>query len=234
MKKLLFVISALLCVGSISAQSQLSVYEEVEHYIEVTGCSEVTLTPDIFYVVININESDSKGRISASEQQEKMIKELDKARINTSKQLKLNSMQLSFEKRKTAYSSVSYTLKLTSEESLLKAFEIFDELYISDVYLERTESSKMKSARKEARKEAVKNAEECAEELADALNQKLGGCFYIYDMSNDDNYPVYVRSSYAAKGFNGAAEADAVEKAPLEVKEIKVNYRVRTKFWLKM
>ncbi|MFI3285357.1 MAG: SIMPL domain-containing protein [Rikenellaceae bacterium] len=228
MKKLFLVVATLLCIITTSAQN----YTSIQNFVEVIGCSEIVLTPDIFYVVITIDEGDSKGRMSASEQQTKMIKELRKIGVDIENQLKINSLASAFERRKESYSTITYNLKLTSEQMLASTFEILDSLYISNVYLERTESSKYEEAKGEARRAAIINAREVADDLISAVKQKLGACFYIYDMSNDNvatNYttrPIY----YAVRSIT--ADAAAANYTPLELKEIRINYKVKAKFFV--
>ncbi len=229
MRRLLGVIVALLCVASLSAQT--TGHTSIQNFIEVTGYSDVTLTPDIFNISITIDEGDSKGRIAATKQQESMIKELQKIGVNIEEQLKLTTLNSKFEKRSEAYSAVGYTLKLTSTESLTAAFEIFDKLYISKVYLESAESSKLHEAKVEARNAAIINAQQAAQELATTLGQQLGNCFYIYDMSNDSSAANYTpRTIYYAASTNSSAPS--TDSTPLEAKDIKFTYRVKAKFIL--
>ncbi len=229
MKRLTIIICALICSTELWAQTSNT---EAQNYVEVTGVSEITLTPDIFYLVITIDEGDSKGRITASEQEQRMIKEFSKAGIDVGEQLKLNSLSSTFEKRNSAYSSANYTLKLTSESSLVEVFDILNELYISNAYLERTESSKMEEARIDARCKAVQSAKSTAEQLAGAVDQSIGECIYILDVSNDYTPTNYVTRTYAYRALSNSAESSAADSTPLEVKEIKVSYKVKTRFRL--
>lgn len=232
MKKLLLCVAALLCAAT-AATSQNN-YSSVQNFIEVTGVSEVSLTPDIFYVSITIDESDSKGRYTAANQQKMMIKEFEKLDINVAKSLKLNSLTSTFEKRTEAYSAINYTLQLNSKQSLVDVFAVLDELYISKVYLERTECSQLAEAKATASKAAIQDAKAAAEGVAEAIGQSIGSCFYIYDMSND-----YSAVNYVARSSNfmltKSASADSASgsvPSPLELKEIEFTYRVKAKFFL--
>ncbi len=227
MRRLTLVAAAIFCIATTAvAQSN---YTPIQNFIEVTGTSEIVLTPDTFYVVITIDEGDSKGRITAPEQQKRMIDELQKIGVDIESQLKVNSLSSAYAQRKEAFSTISYTLKLTSEEMLASTFEIVDKLYISNVYLERTESSKYSEAKSEARRAAAQDAQNAAKELAKEMKVELGSCFYIGDMSNDYNPSNYISRPTILRS-NAADAAASISSTPLELKEIKINYKVKTKF----
>ncbi|MFR9534870.1 MAG: SIMPL domain-containing protein [Rikenellaceae bacterium] len=208
-------------------------FTTIQNFIEVTGSSEITLTPDIFNILITLDEEDSKGRITISKQQDELIRELAAIGVDVEKQLKLSNINSQFAKRNQAFSAISYSLKLTSTEALIASFEIFDRLYISKVYLESYESSKLREAKIEARAAAIKDAQKAADQMAQSLNQKIGNCFQINDMSNDNSATNYTTRtalfSSAAPTSNRQAVSDATL---LDAKDIKVNYRVRAKFIL--
>ncbi len=251
MKKLLFALlmPALCCVafngyaqrrGDANGEVRMSQYNPhsenfttIQNFIEVTGTSEITLTPDIFNILIILDEEDSKGRITIAEQQEKLVKELTAIGVDVEKQLKLSSINSKFAKRKEAFSTVNYNLKLTSNEALMASFEIFDRLYISKVYLESYESSKLSKAKVAARAAAIKDAQQAAKELAQSLGQKIGNCFYISDMSNDDSAVNYMpRTDFYVASSPMSNRKSMSESAPLDAKDITLDYRVRAKFVL--
>ncbi|MFI3280580.1 MAG: SIMPL domain-containing protein [Rikenellaceae bacterium] len=223
MRRVFFAVIATLFVLTASVQELSSANPNL---VEVVGVSEISLAPDIFHLAITIDEGDSKGRITAAEQQKRMVREFSKIGIDATKQLKISSMGSTFEKRTTAYSTVSYTLELHSEEQLSQVVEILDALYISDVRLERTESSQLKEAQSQVRKAAIINAKEVATELCEAVGRKAGACVTIEDLSNSSGS--YSTNRVMATFARAADSAEAV--TPLEVKEIKVPYRVRAAF----
>lgn len=231
MKRLFLVAAAIALTTGAFAQINSTA---IQNYVEVTGTSEVTLTPDRFFVKITLDESDTKGRYDIEKQQKELISRLKKAGIDTSKQLKVDNMVSQYEKRKEAYSRASYILELDSEQAIAKVYEILDDLYISHAYLMRTECSTMDSARTKARTAAILNARTAAQELAGALGQNIGRCIYIHDHSNDykptnNNYefrPMYLKSA-----ANSQPQADSVEES-IELKDIKYTYRVDAKFSL--
>ncbi len=208
-------------------------FTTIQNFIEVTGSSEITLTPDIFNILITLDEEDSKGRITIAKQQEQLIKELSAIGVDVEKQLKLSNINSQFAKRNEAFSAISYNLKLTSTEALMASFEIFDRLYISKVYLESYESSKLREAKVAARAAAIQDAKQAADQMARSLDQSIGNCFYISDMSNDMS-----ASNYTQRTLLYASAAPTNNRQPmsdgtlLDAKDIKVNYKVRAKFIL--
>ncbi len=208
-------------------------FTTIQNFIEVTGSSEIILTPDIFNILITLDEEDSKGRISVAKQQEQLIKELAAIGVDVEKQLKLSGINSQFAKRNEAFSAVSYNLKLTSTETLMASFEIFDRLYISKVYLESYESSKLREAKVSARTAAIKDAQQAAAQMAQSLDQKIGNCFYINDISNDSSAVNYIsRTALYASATPTNNHQSTVDSALLDAKDIKVIYKVRAKFIL--
>ncbi len=209
-------------------------FTTIQNFVEVTGSSEITLTPDIFNILITLDEEDSKGRITIAKQQEELIKELTAIGIDVEKQLKLSNINSQFAKRNKAFSAVSYNLKLTSNEALMASFEIFDRLYISKVYLESYESSKLQEAKEKARAAAIQDAKHAADQMAQSLGQKIGNCFYISDMSNDRSAINYVSRAtlYSSASPMRNQESAMSDGIMLDAMDIKIDYRVRAKFIL--
>ncbi len=219
---------------SLGATAQNYTIPHIENYVEVTGTSEITLKPDLFFLKITLDEGDSKVKIVFKSQEKQLISKLKEIGINTNEQLKIENLVSQYEKRNNTKTRANYILELTTEEQIAEVYEVLDDLDISQAYIMRTESTSINEARTIARKEAMLNARTAAEELAKTLGQEVGNCFYIHDHSNDytpsnNNYeyrPLYARNTTMQQ------ETDSNNSTILEVKEIKYTYRVDTKFYL--
>lgn len=229
MKKLILMVVAALVVLPAAAQLYQEAYPS---YIQVNGSAEKEITPDEFYLSIQINERDSKGKISVESQQKEMTAALKKLGVDVEKQLKVANLSSEFFKKNTSVASASYQLKLTSAATVAKVWQALDGLGISNVSVQKVANSQITQYKKEVRDEAIRNAKVNAQQLAEAIGQQLGKCFYIYD-SNNDYQPVYYNSMAVMRSAKADyAEGASTEEEPLEFRTIKLQYNVQAKFVL--
>jgi uncharacterized protein YggE len=87
---------------------------------------------------------------------------------------------------------------------LQKVFFEFQELGISNVFIERLEHSNIEQYRKEVKASAVKAAKEKAEILAIALNQKIGKAIYVQEA---DNLNPKMGSNILIRGFSSSSKS---------------------------
>ena len=227
MKRFFLIATALFL--SLSAGAQTETYPS---YVQVNGRAEREVKPDEFYLSIEINELDSKGKITVAAQQRAMITRLKSLGIDTEKQLTVADLSSEFYKKRTALAKAFYRLKLTSVEQLSAAWKTLSELNISNVQLSKVAYSQADQLKSEVRKAAMQDAKRCAEELAEACGQSLGACFYIYD----SNYDIMLRN-YGVQPMMGskmATDEVALEEEEMpEFKTMKVEYQIQAKFVLK-
>lgn len=227
MKKLLVLLAAAMVALSASAQMT----EAYPSNVMVYGTAEMEVEPDEIYLSIVINERDSKGRISVDQQQREMIAALKKLGINVAEQLEMVDLSSAFFKRNTALATARYRLKLGDAATVARAWQALDALGISQVSIERLDHSEIETYRVKVRQEAIRSARQKAVELAEAIDQKVGKCFYIYDMSQDAT-PVMKNTLMMARGVAESSFADQVAEEQLTFQTIKLSYRVQAKFVL--
>lgn len=229
-----FLISALACLAFCTGYAQVQENAACNSFIEVTGYAEKEVAPDVFYMRIEINESDSKGKSALEQQQKSMISSLKAIGVDTDKQLTRLSLSSSFHNRKTNLASATYQLKLKSAESVSKVWRRLDELGISNVSFTKAEYSGIEELRNEVRQEAVRNARQQASSMAEAIGQSIGKCFYMY-CGHSGNAVLYaqprmMKTMLMADGAN-AIEEESAEN--IEFNDIKVSMTVSAKFALK-
>lgn len=230
MKKIILALAALACMLPAAAQNG----ETYPSYIQVNGRAEREIVPDEFYLMILINERDSKGKISVESQQRDMVKALRKVGIDTEKQLRMANVSSEFFKKGSSLASAKYQLLLHTSSEVADVWQALDALGISNVSIEKVSHSEIEKMKQEVRIAAVKNAQQNAQMLAEALGQKIGPCFYIYD-SNNDIVPAYYDNAVmtrAAKFAAGMAEDALEEETALDFRTIRLQYHVQTKFVL--
>lgn len=206
---------------------------EFQRFIEVTGTAEKEVEPDLFYLRININEDDSKGRKSLESQEKMMIAQLKSIGVDCDAQLTRLSLNSSYYSKKANRASADYQLKLTSTTQLAKAWQKLDELGVSSVSFTKAEYSAIESLKDEVRQMATQNAKHQAETMANAIGQSIGKCVYLsggYVSSPN----VYAQPRlYKAMAANSLSDYAEAESDDLSFNKIKVSANVSAKFILK-
>ena len=201
--------------------------------VSVNGSAEVKVTPDVIYLSIRLDESDTKGRLPIEEQRQKMFTALKRADVDAEKQLSVQGMSSEFFRRRQSLLATQYELRLESAAAVRKVFDELDKAGITNVNVTRTTYSDMESLRSEARTKAMQNAQQRARELAEAVGQKIGACYEINDY-NTSVQPVNAARTMLAKGMV-AMDAAAEESMPeVEFEQLTITYNVSAKFLLNL
>lgn len=232
MKKLFFGIVALvafmmLATTGVSAQE----LGKQTPTVSVNGSAQIKAAPDVIYISIKLNESDTKGKVTLEEQRRNMFSALKKAGVNAEKQLSVVDMNSSFYRRRGSLSATQYELKVGSAEAVRKVFDELDKAGIPNVNVTRTTCSNMEELRSEARKAAMKNAQMRARELAEAVGQSIGPCLEINDYTTSVQ-PVVMRSKMLMANSAMTDEAAFEEEPNVEFEQIVINYNISAKFEL--
>ncbi len=220
MKRLFLLFVAVATVVTASAS-------DIVNFVEVSGKSEVKVTPNEFVLAITIDEQATKGRYTVEEVEKSMIAALAKIGIKQDA-LTMSGMSSLAIKRKDALTTASYELKLTSMEQIAACYESFENLGITNVRISKATNSDIERYRTEARVMAVKDAKQRAEQIGEALDQRVGACFEVTDRSSYTNEAVYV--GFAQTRSN--AVADVAD--PVEFRDITITYNINAKFLLEL
>ena len=233
MKRKLLAVAAVMALSAIAplkGAAQESRY--TDSYVEVNGNAEREVAPDRFYLRVDIDEQDSKGRKTLEQQQKDMLAALRTLGIDIEKQVTRQSLSSSYYNRKKNMATASYQLKLTSAEQLAKVWSALDELGFSGVSFQKAECSTIDKVREEVRQQAVRNARQQAESMAEAIDQSVGKCFYL-NGGYSGGSAVYAQPRRMAK----SVMADSInmiedECEALEFDNIKVSASVTARFIL--
>jgi len=66
------------------------------NYIEITGTTEIEITPNEIYLTIIINENDKKGKISVEKQENLMIEKFKQIGINLKNNFKVKDFSSNY------------------------------------------------------------------------------------------------------------------------------------------
>ncbi|MEN8250358.1 MAG: SIMPL domain-containing protein [Bacteroidota bacterium] len=208
-----------------------------QNYIEVTGKSEMEISPDLIYLQILINEKDNKNKIPISELEKKMADKLKEIGIDISKDLMVKDISSNFKYYLLAKDKIllskEFQLLVRDAKTASRVFIELEKIGISNISIEKLDHSKIVDFRKEVKINAIKAAKEKAQLLAEAINQGVGRALYIleqdqrfYDNMNSNS--IVVRG-YASDSLYGsrAPELD------IDFEKIKLEYSILCRFELK-
>ncbi len=230
MKKFFIVMAAvamaIVAVGEASAQNL-----QVIPSVSVNGSAQIKVTPDVIYLTIKLDESDTKGKVTVEEQRKGMFSALKKCGIDIEKQLSVQGMSSSFYRKRGSLAATQYELKVSSADEARKVFEQLEKVGVVNVNISRATSSKLEEYRTEARQAAMRNAQMRASQLAEAVGQTIGACYEINDYTT--NVEVSTRGRLLMKNAV-MMDAAVTEEAEPEVdfEQIVINYNISAKFYL--
>ena len=217
---------AIVAVEEASAQNL-----QVIPSVSVNGSAQIKVTPDVIYLTIKLDESDTKGKVTVEEQRKGMFSALKKCGIDIEKQLSVQGMSSSFYRKRGSLAATQYELKVGSADEARKVFEQLEKVGVVNVNISRATSSKLEEYRTEARQAAMRNAQMRASQLAEAVGQTIGACYEINDYTT--NVEVSTRGRLLMKNAV-MMDAAVTEEAEPEVdfEQIVINYNISAKFYL--
>ncbi len=199
-------------------------------YLETSAKVDTMVTPDKIYLAIDINEGDSKNRVSVGELENRMAGLLKNLKIDIKKQLTLSDLSSNFKnyflKHKNILKHKNYQLVVFDAVTAGKVIAGLEGVGISNVNLLKTEYSKIEELNLELKGKAVANAKVQAEALLKPLNQKLGAAIFVADGYSNTNYYSGVRAEVMA----APRRTKAFEPINIDFEKIKIESSVSVKF----
>ncbi|SFR32569.1 hypothetical protein SAMN04490243_0513 [Robiginitalea myxolifaciens] len=182
MKKV--VLPALFLLISASAIGQQKNFLDMP-YLETSAKVDTLVVPDRIYLQIVLQESDTKGRISVEELEERMANALELLGIDLKKQLAVSDISSDFMKYflrgKEVLKDKSYELLLYTARDVGQVVGELEKLGIANVSLSRTEYSDEEGLELALKKMAVEKARTKAKIMVETLDQQLGRAIHISD-----------------------------------------------------
>lgn len=202
-------------------------------YIETTAKVDSLVKPDIIYLDILLQEKDNRNKVSVEELENMMATKLESLGIDLKKQLTLSDLASNFKKyflkQKDVLKSKAYKLKVFDAQTAGKVLVELENIWISNVTLDKTEYSKIEELKLDLKSKAVKKAKKQAEYLVEPLNQKIGGALFIADKyyqsyDYDGELEEIVITGYSSR------KKTEYKPEEIEFKPIKVETEVTIKF----
>ena len=232
MKKL--IIAVLLVCSAAVANAQWGKNFIDQNYIEVAGYNKTEVTPDMIFINFQINEADTKGKVSVDKMEKDIISSLQRLGIDVQKKLTINDMSNSMKKyllkKQDVMNSKEYILEVNSAAMASRVFGEFDKAGIANASVQRIDHSDIDNLRIESRAEAVQNARAKATALAGAVGQTAGKALYIQDVERTYR-PAYNSMMVKSIAYDSAAGGGASEPS-LEFEKINIESNVTVYFIL--
>lgn len=230
MKKIIILALVLLASATTVASAQQK--SDTKPFIEVRGSAMTSIDPNKIEVTISLSESQSKGKITLTQQESALAKALKAADVDIKKQLVVSSQSSSAQKRRGAYQYKNYLLTLYNAEQLATVFDAFDEFGVLSAKVKRTYNDSVACVRQRLRIEAMNNALATAKTLSAAVGQSVGSAIEITDYSTDytpsSDGPVYSRMSRASSNDSSPRE----ELGEVSLKPIEISQMLTVRFEL--
>jgi uncharacterized protein len=230
-------LAGLTTLFTVSAQTTTVPAKETRR-IEVTGFSEMEVTPDELYFTVSLreyfkDEKNQKDKVNISTLEKQLIKAVAEAGL-PKENLTVSGIggyQQHWDKNKkpaTFLEAKQYQLKVSETDKLDIILSKIDSRGIQYANMSRVDHSRKEEFKKEVKIKALKEAREKASYLVEALDQKLGPVLEIREVEDNVNYPVPMYKSNMR--MMAAESADAVQESDLEYQKIKLSYRMQAAF----
>lgn len=209
-----------------------------QNYIEVTGKSEMEITPDKIYLKMIVNEKDFKNK-SITEVEKLMIDKLQEIGIDPKKDLSVMDIASNFKyyfiQRTDILLVKEYQLLVHEAKTAGKVIVELQKLGISNITIDRIDHSKILEYKKEVKINAVKAAQEKAKSMAMAINQDIGRAIYIQEIENNiyDGLQGKVPGIQIRGYANSLTSVSESVEPEIEFEKIKLDYSIIIRFELK-
>lgn len=221
--KILCKLSCLLLVSILffsRANAQQKSYLDKPH-LETSATYTTEVTPDRIYMSILITESDTKGRLSVEELENRMAIKLEGLGIDLNKQLTVSNLESDFKKyflKKTdVLKNKAFSLMVYDAQTAAKTVKALESIEISNIELEKVDYSQMESLKIELRAKAVEKAKKQAESLLLPLNQTVGKALFIKDQGEVSDYRLGVNNLMNNLSYKSEEEPLSVDFTKIQV-----------------
>jgi len=238
MKKI-YLTFTILILSILSSLSQTVNNLENIPYIEVTGSSEMQVTPDELYFKILVKEfdKDKSGKIKMSEVEKLLIAKLIEIGIDT-KDLKISDLSSFYTKKflqaSEVYSTKEYILKITDFTKVDTLYSIKDEKYIKNIILLYTDNSQITELRKQVKIDAIIAAKKKAEYLTNAIGDSIGKTLMIIELEPVINYYYGNYSNSNSFGnYSNDVSAYDLDEIITKFEAIELKYEIKVRFEIK-
>lgn len=221
---ILFISASLAAVGQTEESTLRS--------IEVTGSSEMEITPDEIFIRIALQEyKKGSNKVDLNTLEEGLVKAVKKLGIPSEDLMVQNvsGYNWNWRKRKADdfLGNKSFILKVSDLKKMNDLVDMLDPEGLNNVNVQSYSHSKMEEYRKQVKIGAIKAAKEKATYLLESVGEELGGLLRVVEIENSYQRPapMYQMSNMALR----AESADAYE-SDVDFMKIKIRAEMQVAF----
>lgn len=209
-----------------------------QNYIEVTGKSEMEISPDLIYIKILVNEKDNKNKTSLAERENLMISKLKEIGIDINKDFLIKDISSNFKyywlTRSEILLSKEYQLIVRDGKTASKVFVELENIGISNVSIDKLDNSNIEKYKKEVKIAAIKAAKDKSEALANAIGQNSGRAIFAQELENNyrNGGSLGATSNIMIRGASSISGSRSPEPE-IDFEKIKLEYSILCRFELK-
>jgi len=232
MKKVIIFVLSFVPVYNVFAQKYNSVCDC--NYIEVTGTASAKITPNLYYLLISIDENLKVTKQGASIES-RMIDSLNSLGLDVENNLKVLNIASNIKSlsSKTSEIDVQKKYKLVCNDAVTVAmvYKILKSINITEIELIEMSHKNLIEYQNEVKINAIKAAKEKAEMLVDAIGQSIGEAFYIEELKI-----INTETNNNFRGGTAIYESNAFDyyKYSAEFDKIELQYNVLVRFKLQI
>ncbi|RLZ09106.1 SIMPL domain-containing protein [Faecalibacter macacae] len=203
-------------------------------FIETAAKVDTLVSPDRIYLTIILSEKDSKNKISVEELENKMASKLTSLGIDLKKQLSMQDLASNFKKyflkQQDIVKAKSYSLLVYDAQTASKVIVGLENESISNVYLDRTEYSKLEELKLDLKSKAILKAKTIAKAMTEPIGQKVGSAIYISDHTTSNYGLAGAAPGIVVRGMSKMKVNETYQPLDIEFDKINVEASVNAKF----
>ncbi len=207
-----------------------------QNYIEVSGKAEMEITPDKIYLQIQLSEKDDKNKLSLTERENQMFKELEEIGIDISKDLVIKDISSNFKfyflSKNDIFLTKEYQVLVTNGKTASRIFLELEKIGISNISIDKLDNSRIEEFRKETKVNAIKAAKEKAKLLTQSIDQEIGRAIYVKELNNIIGYASGAANNITIRGASSLYGSRAVD-LEVDFEKIRLEYSILCRFELK-
>ena len=226
----------LIALLAISASSFGQEVFKGEHFIEVTGSSEMDVEPNEIFLFIKLREfEENRAKISLEKLDQEFLQAIKAANIDR-KNLTIadagSNLAKIRRKDKDAFREKSYELKLNNAASLERFLEKIEPVKIYQLDLTRLHHTDMEKFKIDLKVQALQAAQTKASTLLKSIGSEIGKPIMVRDWDQDPVQPL-PQARMANALYKAEADAMGVEEEQIGFRKLKVRAQITAQFEIK-
>ncbi len=206
-----------------------------EHFIEVTGSSEMEVEPNEIFLFIKLREfEENRAKVSLEKLDQDFLQALKAANIDR-KNLTIadagSNLDKFRRKDKDAFREKSYELKLRSADELERFIEKVEPVKVYQLDITRLHHTDMEKFKIDLKVKALKAAQTKASTLLKSIDAEIGKPIMVRDWDQDPVQPLpYVRANVLYKTEEQAAD---VAQEQISFRKLRLRAQITAQFEIK-